>query len=94
VIALPPFAGAVHVSATPLSRGAPVSPVGVPGTVGGAGVTGAEAAESAPAPDALSAATVKVYVVPFVSPVTVKVTAVEPVEIGACAVVPTYGVTR
>ena len=36
----------------------------------------------------------KVYVVPFVRPVTVKLVAVEPVAIGVCGLPLTYGVTR
>jgi len=42
--------------------------VGAPGTV--AGVTLFEALDAAPAPIAFVAVTVKVYAVPFVSPVT------------------------
>jgi hypothetical protein len=69
---LPPFAaGAVHVSATALSRGDPLTAVGGPGIVGGAGVTEAEGSDSAPNPEMFEAATVKVYAVPFVRPVTV-----------------------
>jgi hypothetical protein len=93
VIALPPFdAGAVHESATWPLPAVPLTPVGAPGSP--AGVTGAEAAESAPVPTALTAATVNVYAVPFVNPVTVNDVAVDPVEIGVCAVPPTCGVTR
>ena len=83
VIALPPSeAGAVQVSATEALRDAPVTPVGAPGTAAGAGVTGDEAVDSAPVPEPLVAATVNVYVVPFVSPVTVRVVAVDPVLMG------------
>ena len=63
----------------------------------GGGVTGvmaALAAESAPVPTALVAATLNVYAVPFVRPVTVRVVAVVPVLIAVCAVVPMYGVIR
>jgi hypothetical protein len=93
VIALPPFeAGVVHDSATWPLPAVPDTPVGAPGTADG--VTGAEAAESAPVPTALIAATVNVYAVPFVSPVTVKLVAADPVKIGVCAVPPMDGVTR
>ena len=57
-------------------------------------MTAAEAAESGPVPTALIAATVNVYAVPFVRPVTVKVVVVEPVRIGVWAVPPIDGVTR
>jgi len=83
-----------NVSATELSRGAPATPVGLPGTVGGAGVTAFDCCDSAPKPVEFLAATVKVYVVPFVRPVTVKLVAVEPVRIGVCGLPLMYGVTR
>jgi hypothetical protein len=93
VIALPPLeAGAVHDNVTWPLPGVPEIPVGAPGTA--PGVTGAEAAESAPVPTALIAATANVYAVPFVSPVTVKLVAAEPVETGVCAVPPMDGVIR
>jgi hypothetical protein len=47
-----------------------------------------------PVPTVLIAATVNVYAVPLVSPVTVYVVAVEPVATGVCAAPPMYGVTR
>jgi hypothetical protein len=88
VIGLPPFdVGAVHDNATWPSPGDPVTPVGAPGTP--TGVTAAEASESAPVPTALIAATVNVYAVPFVNPVTVNDVAAEPVATGVCAVAPT-----
>jgi hypothetical protein len=91
-IALPPFdTGADHDTTTCPSPAAPDTALGEPGTP--VGVTGDDAAESAPAPTALIAATVNVYAVPFVSPVTVKLVA-EPVEIGVCGVPPTDGVIR
>ena len=73
MIAAPPFeAGAVQPSATEWSPGDPKTEVGAPGTVGAAsGVIGGDGLESGPAPAALTAATVNVYVVPFVSPLTV-----------------------
>ena len=57
------------------------------------GVIGGDWLEAAPWPIALTAATVNVYGTPFVRPVTVKLVEVDPVETGACAVPPTYGVT-
>ncbi len=58
------------------------------------GVTAAEGVESAPVPTALIAATRNVYAVPFVSPVTLYIVAVDPVRIGVCAFAPMYGVIR
>ena len=57
-------------------------------------MTAADGAESAPVPTALIAATLNVYVVPFVSPVTVYIVEVLPVRIGVWAFAPMYGVTR
>ena len=57
----------------------PGTPVGAPGAVTACGVNAALAAESAPVPTALVAATLNVYAVPFVRPVTVRVVAVVPV---------------
>src|SRR5690348_2766949 len=57
------------------------------------GVSGGVCGVDGPWPTALTAATVKVYGTPLVSPATVYVVPVEPVAIGACAVPPTYGVT-
>src|SRR5580765_6984984 len=54
----------------------------------GAGVTAAEAAESAPVPTALIAATLNVYAVPFVSPLTVYSVDGLPVRIGVWAFAP------
>ena len=70
MIAEPPFeTGAVQVSATwALPRVAAVR-VGVPGTVAGIAVS---AFEAGPAPTPFVAVTVKLYVVPFVSPLTVQ----------------------
>ena len=45
-------------------------------------------------PTEFVAATVNVYVVPFVRPVTVKLVAVVPVLIGVCAFAPMNGVMR
>ena len=63
--------GGVQPTVTMESPGTAVMPVGAPGTVAAAGVIAGEAAESAPVPTPLIAATRNVYVVPFVSPVTV-----------------------
>ena len=69
MIALPPLAGADHVTvAEPL----PATAVGAAGAAGtAAGVTALEAGDASPVPTALVAATVKVYAVPFVKPDTV-----------------------
>jgi hypothetical protein len=42
----------------------------------------------------LIAATVNVYAVPFVNPLTVRLVAEEPVSTGVCAEPPIYGVIR
>ena len=57
------------------------------------GVIAPDGAESGPVPAALRAATVKVYAVPLVSPVTVCVVAVEEKATGICATPPIEGVT-
>ena len=59
-----------------------------------AGVTAADAADAGPVPMPLVAATVNVYAVPLVRPVTV-VEVAEPLLTctGVCAVPPMYGVT-
>jgi hypothetical protein len=95
VIGLPPFEGAVQVTTAEALPAVALTPVGVPGADTVAGVTGLECADSALVPTAFVADTVKVYVVPSVSPVTA--TLVEGglplTDVGACAVVPMYGVT-
>ena len=65
------------------------------GRGGAVGVTGLDGAEAGPVPIALVAATVKVYAVPLVSPVTVVLVAggLPVTVVGVCAVVPMYGVT-
>jgi hypothetical protein len=95
VIALPPFdAGADHDNTTCPLPAVPLTPVGAPGTVAGAeGVTADEAADCTPVPTALIAATVNVYAVPFVNPVTVNDVAADPVNTAPCATPPIYGVT-
>jgi hypothetical protein len=72
VIVLPPVSvGAVQLTlAEPLPAFAD-TPVGAAGALGALGVTALEAEESGPVPLALVAETLKVYVVPLVSPVTV-----------------------
>jgi hypothetical protein len=70
VIGLPPFeAGGVKLTVACWLPAVAVTAVGAPGTV--AGVTLFDAADAGPVPIALVAVTVKVYVVPFVKPVTV-----------------------
>ena len=95
MIALPPFDGAVQLTVADAFPAPAVTPVGVPGAVAGAGVTEFEDAEEGPVPMALVAVTLNVYVVPFVSPLTVAVVAGGfPVTVvGVCAVVPMNGVT-
>jgi hypothetical protein len=69
-MASPPFeAGAVQATATCVSPRVAAPIVGAPGTV--AGVTDADAVDDEPVPPALIAATLNVYAVPFVKPVTV-----------------------
>ena len=59
------------------------------------GMTALEAADAGPVPTAFFAATVKVYVVPLVRPLTVAVVAggLPVTVVGVCAVVPMNGVT-
>jgi hypothetical protein len=71
----PLLAGAVHVSATCELPAVPVTAVGAPGVP--AGVTPLDAVEKLPVPTALIAATLKKYVVPFVSPVAVHAVVVD-----------------
>ena len=68
LMALPFEAGAVHPRVADLLPAVAVKPVGAPGTV--AGVNAPEAADGDPVPATLIAATVNVYAVPFVRPVT------------------------
>ena len=67
-----------------------MTPSGGPGGGDCTGVTGLLGADSGPDPAALSAATVKVYVVPLVRPPTRKVVAEEPVRSEACRTPLTY----
>ena len=64
----PLLAGVVKLTVALLFPAVAVPIVGAPGTV--AGVTLLEAAEALPVPTLLVAVTVKVYDVPFVSPLT------------------------
>jgi hypothetical protein len=74
VIGEPPSAnGADHDTATCWLPAIPETPVGAVGTV--RGVTGALGSEGRDVPAELVAVTVKVYEVPFVSPVIVQVRA-------------------
>jgi hypothetical protein len=75
VIALKPsLLGALNVTEADLSPRVAVPIAGASGTV--AGTTAFDASDGALEPTALVASTVKVYEVPFVSPVTVAVVAV------------------
>ena len=94
--ALPPFAGADQLTVAAPSPATVVGAAGAPGAVAGAvGVTALDAAEDGPVPTALVAATVKVYAVPLLKPLTVVVVAGGlPVTVtGDKAVAPTNGVT-
>ena len=95
MIVLPPFDGAVQLTVADAFPAPAVTPVGVPGAVAAAGVTEFEDAEEGPVPMALVAVTLNVYVVPFVSPLTVAVVAggLPVTVVGVCAVVPMNGVT-
>src|SRR5882672_10650355 len=70
---LPPLLGAVQDTVAAAFPPVAVTPVGVPGAC--AGVTALDAADAGPDPKALLAVTLNVYVVPFVSPVTVTLVA-------------------
>ena len=72
-----------------------LTPVGAAGALGAVGVTELDEAETAPLPWALAACTVKVYAVPWVSPVIVAVVSggVPVIVVGVCAVEPMNGVT-
>ena len=87
--------GAVQLTVAEAFPPVAVTPVGAPGTLGALGITALDADESGPVPLGFVADTLNVYVVPFVSPVTVvEVAGGLPVTVtGVCAVVPTYGVT-
>jgi hypothetical protein len=66
----PLLTGAVKLTVAPPFPAVAVPMAGAPGTV--AAVTLLEAADAAPVPTLLVAVTVKVYGVPFVSPLTVR----------------------
>jgi hypothetical protein len=91
---LPPvLVGAVQLTVAARLPAVAVTPVGAPGNV--LGVTAFDGADAGPVPVALVAETVKVYVVPFVKPVTVvDVAGGVPLTVtGVFAVEPTNGVT-
>jgi hypothetical protein len=68
---IPSFAGADHVTEAEASKAKALTFVGTPGTVGDiTHVTGDDAALAGPVPAVFVAVTLKVYDVPFVSPVT------------------------
>jgi hypothetical protein len=71
----------------------PDTAVGAAGPAGAPTVTAALPALWGPLPFAFLAATRNVYVVPFVSPLTVWVVAVDANVRAGCATVPTKGVT-
>ena len=93
VITLPPLAGAVHDTVAEPEPATADTPVGASGAR--AGVTAADADDNAPVPSAFVAATLNVYAVPFVNPVTVTdVAGGAPVTVvTGCATVPMKGVT-
>jgi hypothetical protein len=91
VIVLPPLlVGAVQLTAAEALPPVAVTAVGALGADGAAGVTAFDGAESGPVPLPLVADTLKVYVVPFVNPVTVvDVAGGNPdTVVGNCAVLP------
>jgi len=92
VTAAPPLAtGAVQeTTELPFTLDVADTAVGAPGAV--AGTAAADGVEAAEVPDAFVAVTLNVYEVPFVRPATVH-GLLRPHEIGACATVPTNGVT-
>ncbi len=90
MIADPLFAGAVHDTTADPFPGTAVTPVGA---TGAPTVTAPDATDCGPVPLAFLAATVNVYVVALVNPVTVWVVAVELNVCAGCATEPMYGVT-
>ena len=93
MIALPPLAGADQLTAADALPATADTPVGAPGTV--AGVTALDPGEAGPVPTALVAATVKVYAVPLLNPLTVADVAggLPDTTVAACADAPINGVT-
>jgi len=89
---LPPLSAGADQDTTELTFAFEVADtaVGAPGTV--AGIAAAEAVEAAEVPETFVAVTLNVYEVPLVRPTTVH-GLFRPHEIGACATVPTNGVT-
>jgi hypothetical protein len=87
----PSLLGVLHDTVACRLPAVAVPMVGAVGTV--AGVTSFDWADSVLVPATFTAATVNVYGVPFVSPVTVSVVAVELNGTGVCATPLMYGVT-
>ena len=92
----PSLSEGVQLTRTDLVAGRANTSLGELGTTGAAGVTEFVSADAGPAPLALTASTVKRYVVPVVRPLTVLlVGSGEPLTVtGADGVEPTYGVMR
>src|SRR5438445_8643172 len=89
VIALPPLlADAAHDTVAVLLPGVAVTFPGAPGTP----MVIALDAPAGPLPTPLAATTEKLYVAPLLRPVTVALVAADPALVGACAVLPMYGV--
>jgi hypothetical protein len=87
MIVLPPLlAGCVQLTATRALPVTPATAVGASGVV--KGVNAAETTEYDPVPPALTAATRKVYAVPFVNPVTVHDAVEETESVNVVQVVP------
>ena len=86
MIVLPPsLPGAVQLTVACSPPALALTPVGAPGGFGTVGVTAFEGTDSWPAPAPLIAATLKVYVVPPVRPVTVAEAAGANTVVGVCA---------
>jgi hypothetical protein len=83
---------AVQLTLAELEAPAAVTLVGADGAVGAVGVTALEGDDAGPLPAPLIACTVKVYVVPPVSPLTVPLVAGAVTVVGVCAVEPMNGV--
>jgi len=63
------------------------------GAFGAPTITATDAGDATPVPRALVACTLKVYVVPSVNPLTMRLVPAPAVARGVCAVAPMYGVT-
>jgi hypothetical protein len=95
VIALPPLlAGADQLTNACPVAGDPDTDWGAVGAVGAElGVTELDCADAGPVPTIFVAATVNVYAVPFVKPVTVAPVDEPDTTVAVCAAEPIYGVT-